>query len=70
LRAAEVRIERIGEARIVPLVAELESRHREIRKAIDKMNKGTYGHCDVCKEAIDIDRLEANPAAATCIDHA
>lgn len=54
----------------VPLVEELEKRHKEIDKALEKMDKGTYGHCEACKEPIDIDRLEANPAAATCVEHA
>ena len=54
----------------VPLVEELEKRYKEVRKAIERMDKGSYGHCEVCKEPIDIDRLEANPAAATCVDHA
>ena len=54
----------------IPLVEELEKRHKEIDKALEKMDKGTYGHCDVCKKPIDFDRLEANPAAATCIEHA
>jgi len=54
----------------IPLVEELEKRHKEIDKSLEKMDKGTYGICEVCKEPIDIDRLEANPAAATCITHA
>ncbi|MBI4079990.1 TraR/DksA C4-type zinc finger protein [Candidatus Kaiserbacteria bacterium] len=54
----------------VPLVEELEGRRREIDKALEKMDKGTYGVCDVCKKPIDFDRLEANPAAATCVEHA
>ena len=54
----------------VPLVEELERRHREIGAAISKMDKGAYGTCDVCKEPIPLDRLEANPASATCVQHA
>jgi RNA polymerase-binding transcription factor DksA len=54
----------------VPLVEELEARRREIDKAIVKMEKGTYGVCDVCKAEIPLDRLEANPAAVTCVAHA
>lgn len=54
----------------VPLVEELEARHREVDKAIAKMKKGTYGTCDVCKAEIPLDRLEANPAATTCVNHA
>ena len=54
----------------VPLVEELEKRYREVRKALERMDKGTYGLCEVCKKPIDMDRLEANPAAANCIEHA
>ena len=54
----------------VPLVEELEKRRREIDKALEKMDKSTYGVCDVCKAEIPIDRLAANPAAATCVAHA
>ena len=53
----------------VPLVEELESRRKEIDRAIEKMDGGTYGICDVCKGPIPFDRLEANPAASTCIRH-
>ena len=54
----------------VPLVGELEKRHKDIDKALTKMDKGTYGLCDVCKAEIPMDRLEANPAATTCVAHA
>jgi RNA polymerase-binding transcription factor DksA len=54
----------------VPLVEELEARRKEISAAFKKMDNGTYGLCDVCKSEIDIDRLEANPAASTCVQHA
>lgn len=54
----------------VPLVEELEVRRRQIDSALKKMDKGTYGRCSVCNEAIPLDRLEANPAATTCVAHA
>lgn len=54
----------------VPLVEELEKRHKEIRHALERMDKGAYGLCEVCNEPIDKDRLDANPAAATCVEHA
>lgn len=54
----------------VPLVADLQKRHKEIKSALRKIKDGTYGTCDECGEDIDLDRLEANPAAATCIRHA
>lgn len=54
----------------VPLVADLQKRHKEIKASLRKMKDGTYGTCDECGEEIDLARLEANPAAATCIRHA
>ena len=53
----------------VPLVADLKIREREIKAALEKIALGTYGKCNVCGKEIDIDRLEANPAAVTCIEH-
>ncbi len=54
----------------VPLVEELEKRHREVVAALERVGAETYGICEVCKEPIPFDRLEANPAARTCIKHA
>lgn len=54
----------------VPLVSDLQKRQKAIKSALRKMKDGTYGTCDECGEDIDVGRLEANPAAATCIRHA
>ena len=54
----------------VPLVAELQTRSKEVTAALDRIEKGTYGVCEVCSEPIPLDRLEANAAARTCIAHA
>jgi RNA polymerase-binding transcription factor DksA len=40
-----------------------------VEKALEKIKEGTYGKCDVCGEEIPEARLEANPAALTCIEH-
>lgn len=54
----------------VPLVEDLEKRHKDVIVALEKMDGSTYGMCEECGEPIPIDRLEANPAARTCIKHA
>jgi len=54
----------------VPLVAELEERHTAIVEALEKMDDGTYGMCEECNEPIPLERLKANPAARTCVEHA
>lgn len=54
----------------VSLVDQWETRHREITHAIQLMDTGLYGLCSECGEEIPFDRLEANPAATTCVEHA
>ncbi|MDP3646220.1 MAG: TraR/DksA C4-type zinc finger protein [bacterium] len=54
----------------VPLVEELEARHTEVEDAIEKMDQGIYGLCEDCNKPISLDRLKANPAARTCVEHA
>jgi DnaK suppressor protein len=42
-------------------------RLRQIEAAVRRCEDGTYGLCLDCDEAIDQRRLQADPAAATCI---
>src|SRR5437667_7786706 len=39
----------------------------KIGKAIDKIDKGTFGVCDDCGEKISVKRLEARPETTLCI---
>lgn len=48
---------------------ELENKLGSITRALDKIKKGTYGICEIGNEPIETARLEANPAAITCIKH-
>ena len=50
-------------------VAALETRYNNIRRALDKIEAGTYGVCEISGEQIEADRLDANPAARTCKAH-
>lgn len=54
----------------VPMVADLQKRLKDIDDALEKMDDGGYGTCETCAELIPFDRLEADPAARTCIKHA
>lgn len=47
----------------------LEVRWKEIQHALEKIDRGTYGVCEVSGEPIELERLEANPAARTCSTH-
>jgi len=48
---------------------ELEVRLQNVNRALQKMEGGTYGTCEISGEKIEEDRLEANPAARTCKQH-
>ena len=45
----------------------LENRLNSVKHALSKIESGTYGTCEVCGEPIEGERLEANPAAETCV---
>jgi RNA polymerase-binding transcription factor DksA len=51
------------------ILKQLETRYNEVKKALNKIEIGTYGVCDIGGEKIEADRLEANPAANTCKEH-
>jgi len=50
----------------------LENRVRQemamVEHALDKFEKGTYGMCDDCGQAIDPERLEVLPQASLCMN--
>lgn len=48
-------------------VEALEIRFRNIARALEKAADGQFGICEICKAEIEMARLEANPAARTCI---
>lgn len=50
-------------------VTGLSARLSDVRKALENIEQGTYGACEVCGKAIEEERLEANPAARTCMEH-
>lgn len=51
------------------ILADLEARYDGVLSALSRIEKKTFGVCEVCGEKIQADRLEANPAATTCVTH-
>jgi len=51
----------------LPVEQTLEKKLQDTITALEEMEKGTYGICQNCNEEIDINRLEINPSARTCI---
>jgi DnaK suppressor protein len=52
------------------LLASLRDQLADVENALAKLDKGTYGQCEVCGAAIADARLEAMPATRFCIQHA
>jgi len=53
----------------IATLAELETSYRNTERALQKIADGTYGICEISGEEIETARLDANPAARTCIAH-
>lgn len=56
-------IEEWNERRAV--LQQLETRYRNIVRALEKIESGTYGICEISGEPIEEERLKINPAART-----
>lgn len=41
---------------------------KKIKKALDRIETGTFGACETCDEDITIKRLKARPVTTQCID--
>ncbi len=41
---------------------------KKVKKALEKLDKGTYGICERCGNKIGIERLKARPVTSLCIE--
>jgi DnaK suppressor protein len=57
-------VERIAQ---VDAAKRLDAKLGDVERALAKLDEGTYGVCDVCGEAIGVERLEAIPWAVRCV---
>ena len=51
------------------LLQQVERQLRDIDGALERLDAGTYGRCEIDGEPIDEERLEALPAARYCLVH-
>ena len=49
---------------------QLQVTRADVVRALQKLDDGTYGECDVCGRAIPEGRLEARPWAVLCVEDA
>lgn len=60
-------VERIAQ---VAAARQLDAKLRDVERALEKLDEGTYGACDVCGRPIAPERLEAIPWAVLCVEDA
>ena len=50
------------------LESDLEKNLAKVDKALERIKQGAYGKCERCGKKIDPERLQAFPAATTCLN--
>jgi RNA polymerase-binding transcription factor DksA len=51
------------------MIKTLEARLNSILHSLKGIGRESFGKCEMCKKDIEMDRMEANPAAKTCKKH-
>lgn len=54
-------------SQLAALVRQVQAHLAEVDAALERMDTGTYGVCEVCGRPIARERLEVRPAARTCV---
>lgn len=54
-------------ARVGALLARSRAEVDALRRALGRLNAGTYGRCSLCATTIPAERLEALPATTVCV---
>ncbi|MER6787961.1 TraR/DksA C4-type zinc finger protein [Streptomyces sp. NPDC000658] len=54
-------------AHVVALLAQAREHLEELDRALERLERGEYGQCEVCGKTIPPERLEIRPAATTCV---
>ncbi|MBI0379673.1 TraR/DksA C4-type zinc finger protein [Streptomyces albiflaviniger] len=54
-------------AHTAALLAQARDHLTALDEALERLDHGAYGRCEVCGEPIPAERLEARPTATTCV---
>ncbi|MFJ6949188.1 TraR/DksA family transcriptional regulator, partial [Streptomyces wuyuanensis] len=54
-------------AHVAALLTRARDHLADLDLALDRLERGVYGRCGTCGEPIPAERLEARPAATTCV---
>lgn len=51
------------------ILEQVEAELADVQRALRRLDDGTYGLCEACRQPIGDERLEAQPAARFCVAH-
>jgi RNA polymerase-binding transcription factor DksA len=51
------------------ILEQVEAELDDVQRALQRLDSGSYGQCEICHEQIGDERLEAMPAARFCVAH-
>lgn len=54
-------------AHVAAMLQQAREQLTALDQALERLERGDYGRCEVCGETIPTERLEARPAATTCV---
>ncbi|MBI4973249.1 TraR/DksA C4-type zinc finger protein [Candidatus Roizmanbacteria bacterium] len=60
--------EQVGHDTVEAEIKDLETRHKDLSIALQRIQKGKYGICEKCNKTISLTRMELVPEARFCID--
>ena len=67
--AADIGSEMFERERTYSVVVGLEEHVKDVDDALRRVDDGAFGVCEVCREPIPEERLEARPEARFCVQH-
>ena len=67
--AADIGSEMFERERTYSVVVGLEGHLKDVDDALRRVDDGSFGVCEVCREAIPEERLEVRPEARFCVQH-
>jgi len=67
--SADVGSETFEREKDFSILEQVEAELADVDRALRRLDDGTYGTCEACRQPIGDDRLEAMPAARFCVAH-
>lgn len=67
---ADLGTETFEKSRDMAIDETLSGQLEEVNSALERIEEGQYGSCDICEAPIPFERLQAVPTTTRCIEHA